>query len=237
MRVRTLLTACVIALVSAAFALAGDWDRKIQFTFDKPVSIPAVHQPGWGVLRPGTYVFRIHDSAANRHIVEILNKEETEIYATILALPNSRLKVTDKAVIQFRETPAGQPFALRAMFYPGRAWGEEFVYPKTKATELARVTSQPVLSMPAPLKEEEAMPEAPQVIAALEAAPVTAVEPSGAEVQTAEVVTEPPLELLARNEPPKVLPQTASPLPLIGVLGMLSVMAGFGLRFAEKRLR
>ena len=73
-----------------------------------------------GVLPPGTYVFRIMDSDADRHIVQIFNKEETTIYATILAIPNTRLKVTDGAVITFRETPAGQPFALRAMFYPGR---------------------------------------------------------------------------------------------------------------------
>ena len=151
MRARTLLAICTIALVSATFSLAGDWYRKIQFTFDKPVSIPAVHQPGWGVLPAGTYAFRIHDSAANRHIVEILNKGETQIYATILAIPNTRLQVTDKVVLQFRETPAGQPFALRPMFYPGRAWGEEFVYPKAKATELAKTTRQPVLSMPAGL--------------------------------------------------------------------------------------
>ena len=81
------------------------------------------------------------------------------------------------------------------------------------------------------------MPEAPQVIAELEAAPVTAVAPSGAEVETAQVVTPPTPELLAKNEPAKELPHTASPLPLFALMGMLATMAGFGLRFAEKRLR
>lgn len=237
MRVRTLLAVCAMALVSATLSLAGDWDRKVQFTFDKPVAIPAVHQPGMGVLPAGTYMFRIHDSAENRHIVEILNKEETKIYATILAIPNTRLQVTDKVVLQFRETPAGQPFALRAMFYPGRAWGEEFVYPKAQATELARVTAEPVLSMPAALAKEEPKPEAPEVIAELEQTPVTAVEPSGAEVQTAEVVSPPTPELIAQNEPPKELPHTASPLPLFALMGMLAMMAGLGFRFAERRLR
>jgi hypothetical protein len=101
-----------------------------------------------GVLPAGTYVFKIANTASDRHIVEIFNKEETEIYATILAIPNERLKVTDGVALTFRETPAGQPPALRAMFYPGRAWGEEFVYPKFQATQLAKATSQPVLSMP-----------------------------------------------------------------------------------------
>jgi len=212
--------------VSATFSFAGDWNRKIEFTFDQPVSIPAVHQPGWGVLPPGTYVFKIINSLSDRHIVQISNKDETEIYATILAIPNLRLKVTDKVVLTFRETPAGQPFALRAMFYPGRAWGEEFVYPKAQAVELAKVTNLPVLSMP--VAKEIAKPEASEVVAELETTPLTAVEPSGQEVQTAEVVTPPaPAEF---NTATAELPQTASPLPLIGLLGLLALAVGFTLR-------
>jgi hypothetical protein len=201
--------------VSASFALADAWNRKIQFTFSEPVAIPAVHQPGWGVLPPGTYVFKIVDSNTNRHIVQIFNKDETEVYATILAIPNLRLRATDKIVLTFRERPAGQPYALRAMFYPGKEWGEEFVYPKFAATE-------------------NAMPAAPEVIAELEATPLTAVEPTGAEVQTAEVVTPPtPAQLNAVEE----LPKTASPLPFIGLMGLLALGAGITLRFAEVRVR
>ena len=109
MRTRTLLAVCTLALVSATFSLADEWNRKIEFTFDQPVSIPAVHQPGWAVLPPGTYVFKIFNSSSDRHIVQIFDKGETEIYATILAVPDTRLKVTDKVVLTFRETPAGQP--------------------------------------------------------------------------------------------------------------------------------
>lgn len=237
MRAKTLLAICAIALVSATYSLASEMDRKVQFTFDKPVSIPAVHKPGWGVLPPGTYTFTIMDSGSNRHIVRISNKADTETYATVLALPNTRLNATGKVVITFRETPAGQPFALQAMFYPGWAWGEEFVYPKTQAAVLAKATNEPVLSMPA--AAEEAKPEAPKVVAALEAAPVTAVAPSGAEVQTAEVVTPPTAEqqLVAKNEPPKELPHTGSPLPLIALMGFMAMTAGMGLRFALKRVQ
>jgi hypothetical protein len=51
------------------------------------VEIPGVHLKGWAVLPAGTYVFKILDSTSDRHIVQIFNKEETEIYATILANP------------------------------------------------------------------------------------------------------------------------------------------------------
>jgi hypothetical protein len=118
------------------------------------------------------------------------------------------------------------------MFYPGRQWGEEFVYPKAVATEIAQAENTAVLSMP--VKEEAAMPEAPRVIAELEQTPLTAVEPSGEEVQTAQVVTTP---TLAENTPTAELAKTAGPLPLIGLLGLLALSAGFTLRFAETRIR
>jgi hypothetical protein len=234
MRGKMVLAVCAIALASATFSLADEWNRKIQFTFNAPVSIPAVHQPGFGVLPPGTYVFKILDSKSDRHIVQIFNKEETRIYATIMALPNMRLKATDKVVLTFRETAAGQPKALRAMFYPGRQWGEEFVYPKAAAMMIAKATNETVLSTTAPIEAEAPMPEAPAVIAELEQAPIAAVNPSGEEVQTAEVVTPPtPAEVLTANN--EVLPKTASPLPLIALLGMLSL--GGGMFLVEKRVR
>ena len=141
-----------LALMGATFspsAKADAWDKKTTITFSGPVQIPAVHQPGFGVLPPGTYVFKVVESGSNRHIVQIFSKDELTVYATILAIPNLRMKATDKTVITFRERPAGQPEALRAWFYPGKEWGEEFVYPKAQAIELAKSTSTPVLEMPA----------------------------------------------------------------------------------------
>ena len=55
-------------------------------TFSAPVEIPGVHLKGWGVLPAGTYVFKILDSQSDRHIVQIFNADETQCYATILAI-------------------------------------------------------------------------------------------------------------------------------------------------------
>ena len=229
---KTLLAVCTIALVSATFALADDWNHKTVVTFNQPVSIPGVHKVGMDVLPPGTYVFKLLDSLSDRHIVQIFNQDQTEIYATVLAIPNMRLKPTDKVVITFRETPAGQPFALRAMFYPGSSWGEEFVYPKAKAVQIAKAIAAPVLA--APIEAEEATPETPDLLAELRNAPVLALEPSGEEVEVAELVTPPPAEIAAA---PAVLPKTASPLPLIGLTGLLLIAAGTTLGLVAKRVR
>src|SRR5690349_12867822 len=145
---KAVTTVGCMALMSAVLtpsAKADDWNRKTVITFSGPVEIPGVHLAGWGVLPAGTYVFKILDSQSDRHIVQIFSKDEKTVYATILAIPNFRLKATDKTVMTFRERPAGQPEALRAWFYPGRNWGEEFVYPKERAATLAKTTNTPVL--------------------------------------------------------------------------------------------
>jgi hypothetical protein len=233
-------TVCFIALVSAVAApgaKADDWNKKTTVTFSGPVEIPGVHLTGWKVLPAGTYVFKLLDSQSDRHIVQIFSKDERTIIATILAIPNYRLKATSKTVITFRERPAGEPEAIRAWFYPGMTWGEEFVYPKARAIELSKTEKAPVLFTAAEIPVEVAEPivtvDAP-VVVQMKQAPVMAIQPSGEEVQLAEVVTAPPAPAPAA-EP--ALPATASSLPLIALLGLLAICGTFAFRLAEKRVQ
>jgi hypothetical protein len=209
----TLLCLAVLCVIAAPTATADDWNRETVVTFSGPVEVPGV---GEHILPAGTYVFKIMDSEADRHIVQIFSEDKTHVLTTILAVPNYRLKVTGKTVITFRERPEGQPEALRAWFYPGHAWGEEFVYPKSKALELAKVVNEPVLTTPAEIA----------TIEDLKTAPIEAVKPTGEPVSVAEVVQAPPVEE-AKMEEPKTLPHTASYLPLLALVGLLS-LAGAG---------
>jgi hypothetical protein len=217
--------------------MADDWNDKTVITFSGPVEIPGVHLKGFGILPAGTYVFKLLDSGSDRHIVQIFNKEENIVYATILAIPNYRLRATSKTVITFSERPSGEPEALRAWFYPGKNWGEEFVYPKSRAIELSRATNTPVLftprEIPVEVAEQIKTPDAPAVVE-LKAAPVMAIQPSGEEVQVAEVVTSPPAEAMAAPVQtaamPAQLPATADTLPLLALIGLLLVVGGLGLR-------
>jgi hypothetical protein len=233
-------TVCCVALMGAALApgaRADDWNRKTVVTFSGPVEIPGVHLTGWAVLPAGTYVFKILNSDSDRHIVQIFSQDEKTVYATILAIPNYRLKATDKTVITFRERPAGEPEALRAWFYPGRNWGEEFVYPKAKAIELAKSTNTPVLFMPAEIPVEVAEPitaDTP-VAVQMKEAPIMAIQPTGEEVQLSEVVTPPPAAPVDQSAD-RALPATASPLPLFALLGLLALGGAFAFRIAERRV-
>ena len=222
--VRIIMTfACVglLGLVTPR-AKADAWNQKTIFTFSGPVEIPG------RVLNPGTYVFKLMDSMSDQNIVEVYNKNENHLYGIFLAIPDYHLQPSGKPILTFEERAAGAPEAVRAWFYPGDSYGHEFVYPKVKALELAKANKMPVASMPNELaanttKPTKSMTE-PHVMA-LKQAPLKAEKPTDEEVEIAEVFTPPPpsAQTQAAAKMPKKLPKTASPLPLVGLIGLLSL--------------
>jgi hypothetical protein len=238
-RIKVVATIFCLSLAALAFSpgvKADGWNKKTVVTFSQPVEIP-----GGIVLPAGTYVFKLLDSLSDRHIVQIFNQDQNHIYATILAIPNWRLDVTDKTVMTFGERAAGDPQAIRSWFYPGDNFGQEFVYPKRRAVELAKMTNFPILAMPTELESEIAKPAKSvddEPVVALKQAPLTAVKPTGEEVEVAQVVTPPPAqhkETADATERTGQLPHTASLLPLWGLIGLLSLGAGFALMGISKR--
>jgi hypothetical protein len=231
-KIRIMGCALVIlgAIVLAADTEADQWNKRTVVTLQDPMQIPGT------VLQPGTYVFRLVDSQANRHIVRVFNADETEVIATIVASPNFRLRPTGDTALGFWETPAGAPAALRTWFYPGDNFGQEFAYPKAEAAQLAATTGQDVPTVeeqpqqqaqaappaPAPAPAAEATP--PQEQPRTEAAPPPQPEPAPAPAPEPETTTPPPVET------PAALPATAGETPLIGLIGLVAIGAALGLR-------
>jgi len=216
-------TTTVLCLTFSNTASAQNFNKKTTVTFSAPVEIPG---PSAQVLPAGKYVFRLLDALSDRNVVQIFSSDESHIYATILAIPNYRLKATDKTVMTFAERAVGDPQAIRAWFYPGDNWGQEFVYPKKQALEIARITKLPVLYIPDEVAPNIVAPvrtaSEPPVIA-LKEAPVRAITPTGEEVAVREVVEPPPVKVAA-------LPKTASDLPLLALAGFLCLTVGMSLR-------
>jgi hypothetical protein len=213
----------MLCMSFAGTSAAQAWNKRTSVTFSGPVEIPGRSAQ---VLPAGTYVFKLLDSLSDRHIVQIFNADESHYYATILAIPNYRLRATDKTVITFAERPAGEPQAIKAWFYPGDNSGQEFVYPRTRAIELARIVNEPVLFVPDEVAiqiVEPAETAAAPPVAILRTAPVRAVAPTGIELPLAEVVEPPPAVAAS-------LPKTASSLPLLALMGLLSVGLGLALK-------
>jgi LPXTG-motif cell wall-anchored protein len=212
-------------------ATADEWGQKTIFTFSGPVEIPGQ------VLSAGTYVFKLADSSSDRHIVQVFSKDEKHLYGTFLSIPDERLRPAGKPIITFDERSAGSPEALRAWFYPGDDIGHQFVYPKDKAVALAKANNTPVPSMPSELAANTtklaATVNEPHVME-MKQAPLKVQKPTEEEADISEV-------LVAQASPtdqsqlPAELPQTGSSLPLIGMVGLLSLGAAVGLRFAAAR--
>jgi hypothetical protein len=124
---RLLLTLAALILgLGAVFSpvlKASEWDKKTIVTISAPIEVHGM------VLSPGTYVFKLLDSGAERNIVLIYNADETRLVTSVFAVPSSRMEPTSKSLFMLSETPAGQPQALHAWFYPGNVDGLEFPQP------------------------------------------------------------------------------------------------------------
>jgi hypothetical protein len=213
----------LLGIALAPSARADEWNKKTILTVNETIQIPNK------VLPPGKYVMKLMDSPSNRHIVQVFNADETHLETTILAIPNYRLEPTGKTVFSFWETPPGQPKALRAWFYPGDNFGQEFAYPKSAAVQIAAVAHASVPTTEAqqssefatapvgtvneqgnetPMKEETQVAQAPPP----PAAPAPQVEAAPA-----------PAPAVVEPAPQEDLPKTASPYPLIGLAGLLSL--------------
>ncbi len=240
--VKTLVFVFALACLGAALtpqARADEWNRATTMTFNAPVELPGV------VLPAGTYVFKLADSLSDRDIVQVFNKDENHLYATILAVPDYRVEPTDKTVVTFnKEQPAGSPEAIKAWFYPGDTDGYEFVYPKSKAIELAKANQQRVPAMPALMAKSVGKSTQPAEVQAMKEAPISAIQPSGKEVQLAQAAPLPapaqnssaPAQMARTtiNKLPKRLPKPASSLPLFLLIGATSLAFSLTLRLASK---
>jgi predicted naringenin-chalcone synthase len=227
--VKTILVVLTLTLFGALFASgvrADDWNKKTVMTFSQPVEIPGQ------ILPAGTYTIKLVNLDSDRHVVQFLDADGIKVIATVLAINNWRLHPTGKTVVTFAERSGDNPEALKAWFYPGDNFGQEFVYPKHRAVVLAAAEQEPV---PAIAEETSS--------ADLQTAPIVAVTPDQKEVAVTEAIeTTPPATddttpLVAQNTAPAAapaadsLPKTAGLVPLIALLGLASL----GCAFAVKR--
>jgi LPXTG-motif cell wall-anchored protein len=209
-------------------AKADMWDKRTILTVHEPIQVRDT------VLPPGQYVFKLASSDSNRHIVQIFNRDETRIIDTELANPNWRNEVSGKSTFTFYETPAGYNKALRAWFYPGDNFGQEFTYPKhlqqvamVKTTE----TTTTAMAAPAPapaMQEEQTTSSSQELQDRTEIAQNTPPPaPAPAETQSDNSMN---TTTNTTIEEPRTLPKTATPYPLIGASGLMLIGLGGLLR-------
>jgi hypothetical protein len=231
----TFATVCALALGAGIVtfrAQADEWDKKTIFTIDQPIQVTDTY------LEPGTYVMKLANSSSDRNIIQIYDANQQHLINTVLAIPNYRVQRTGNTRFMFWETPPGTARAMRAWFYPGDNFGQEFRYPKhlhqlaslttttAQSQEPAAPAAAPAPVIPAPPVAVNQEPPAPpaveeeeqQVVIAQNTPPPPPPEPEAAPI------TPTPAPEPATQE----LPKTATPLPWIGLGGLLS-LALYGL--------
>jgi len=245
--------AALILLASVPGARADEWNKMTVVTFNQPVEVPGA------ILPAGTYVFKLMDSAGDRNVVQILNKDQTHLYATVLAIPAYRDRPAQETVVRFAERPADSPEAIEYWYYPGDQYGVQFVYPKSRAlelakanrtnipstpTELAQTSSEPVQSSLLPSGTDNAEPvkgDDDSDYSSMEQTPVKETTPSGEDADVSQAQQPQGTESATPAQNPsgtdqnEKLPKTASPFPLIGLIGVLSLVSAAGLRLAARK--
>jgi len=216
----------VALLVSASSAGAqNNSNHRTKMTFSQAVEVPGK------VLPAGTYTFELDDSDMNRHIIQIYDEKGTRHIHTVLAVPDYRLKRTSETVVHFAEVAPGQPQAVRAWFFPGMTVGDELIYSKKRAHELATATN---VVVPATDVDNAMSKDVVAVTPKQEELPVTTIQTTPTtpppQAPPQQMAPPPPTPQPATPETRNELPHTASPLPTVALFGLSLIAAGLTLR-------
>ncbi len=247
--VRTILGLSLVAItLGASPAQAQPEDKRTFFTFSAPVALPGVTLPA------GRYIFHLVDTTTTRKVVQVMSEDGKKPFAMMNSITDTRRDAAKDATVAFYETPRGTPAAVKTWWYPGERDGYQFIYPRAQARQIAQKTGKAVLTT----KTEDTKSEVTRVdatgndVSADAAASNSAssfndssanatvfnrntpavtegerTPPQIAQAQPAPVPAE--SSRVARNE----LPRTASELPMVGLIGMLSALGFAMLRYGR----
>jgi len=217
--------ATLLGVASAPVANAQSDRENSTFTVTEPVDV------GGFTLQPGTYLIKVVMLASNRNMIQVTNEQQTKVFASVLATPHPIRadEVVPSSRYTYYTTTPGQPKALRTWFARDTANGQDIIYPKRRALELAAVAKEPVIAIPDEVKEAE-----------YKSVPLTVVTPDQnvKPYEEAVVVVQKapaPAAVVAQARPLKELPATASHVPLFAALGLLFLGGALGLRILTNR--
>ncbi len=220
----TILGASVL-LLAASGARAQYEKTKSTLAIADRVEVPGA------ILEPGTYLVRVADVESNRNVIVFESPDGSKTYATAIATPHRGAKTPTESEFTFYTTAPGEPRVLRTWFAPNDPNGQDFYYPAERAAALKNETHEEV-----PVATAGMMP----------ASGSSSEAPAKTETSKSVVAPPPPpppapapAETLASNETSAsnatatdadTLPKTASPYPLIALLGLASLGAAAILR-------
>jgi hypothetical protein len=233
------LTLGVLTLSMAGRAEAQPADYRTYFTFSAPVTLPGMTLPA------GKYIFRLADPDSSRKVINVLSGDGKRSLAMLHTIPNQATKAPKDAEIRFMETSERVPPPVKTWWYAGNAIGYEFIYPRQQALQLAKSTSEPVLTTTQETSDlakgdlsRVTGSESNQAAVTVEQQPAPR-EASGRAQQadvnaaqggaSANAPQDTRADERARTTARTELPRTASPVPAVMIFGALALALGIGL--------
>ena len=208
----------IICLVMASIAgpavRADDPAQQATVTIQSPEQVPG------SVLPAGTYMFRKTGAQSGWVIVQVYSKDGSALVTTILAYPNAKVASNGQNFVVYPANGSGTIPAMEGIVFTGDSTVEQFAYPKAAADQIGAANH---IRIPT-TGTDDAYPSSLPDAASSWSAPVT----SGSDSDSAMTAQDTPNS--APNNAPndammrqEELPQTASPLPMVALIGLFSV--------------
>ncbi len=218
----------VLALGLSPFTASGFSATANKFTVSEPTQVPGL------TLQPGTYTIRVVDHLSERYVVRI-DGPKGSVHSTFLALADPATpKPASPGQALWQSAPSGKAY-MRGWLFPGESDVLEFVYPKSDAVAIAKSNNAKV---PAIDPVSEGRPPTLKGLSKSDLELVTLWLLSSTQVgpgDSAAGIQAERYPEVAQATPHKPgisrLPQTASYLPWIGLLGSFSLAMALFLRF------
>jgi hypothetical protein len=191
---------------------AAQWSRRTVLTADQPVEIPGM------ILEPGIYVVKLDEAVPDENTIQVFDASENRLLTSFAAVQDFSMRPDREIDFTFHEVAPDEPGPIRSWFYSGDPFGYEFVYPKTRALEIAKVSGKRVMGQDSP------------------SGTIVGVTPTGKEIslvpKKVEVTLREKPGVAQPQSPPDALPPTAGGEAMLIVAGLLSLGTAGSLRMS-----
>ena len=201
---------CLVGVgLTANTSHAEDSAKKATLTLNALTQLPGT------TVAAGSYVFKQSGEQAGWNIVQVYNQDESSLVTTLLAYPNPNLSSSGQSILIYPQSTDGRTQVMEAFFFDNDPVAQQLAYPKKTADEIGAAnhvrvpTTGTSDAYPSSLPSASSSWSAPLNQDAMQTPAQTSSEPPPASSSA------------AKNEP---LPQTGSPLPLIGLIGLLALV-------------
>lgn len=113
---------CLLLLFCGLLWASTDEEVTV-FNFTAPIEVPGK------VLPAGKYLFKL-DQHEELNVVKIESPDERKVFGVFLVKPDYTLRAPRTPGLIFEQRGPGAPLAIKAWFYPGDKFGNEFIYRK-----------------------------------------------------------------------------------------------------------